>query len=80
MKYKDHKAKQDKISKAYSLAYNNEQNYGCCPQCVLAAIQDVLGIVDNETFKASHGLAGGGRSFYKWDMRCLERGDISLEC
>ena len=51
---------QELIDRAYSLAYENEQKYGCCPQCVLAAIQDVLGVVDDATFKASHGLAAGG--------------------
>jgi len=56
----DPNAKQEIIDKAYSLAYENEQKYGCCPQCVLAAIQDVLGNVDDATFKASHSLAGGG--------------------
>jgi C_GCAxxG_C_C family probable redox protein len=56
----DPNAVQEIIGRAYALAYENEQKYGCCPQCVLAAIQDVLGIVDDATFKASHGLAGGG--------------------
>lgn len=56
----DLKAKQEIVDKAYSLAYENEQKYGCCPQCVLAAIQDVLGTVDDATLKASHALAGGG--------------------
>lgn len=48
------------IEKAYALAYENEHLYGCCSQCVLAAIHDVLGIVDDATFQAAHGLAGGG--------------------
>ncbi len=56
----DPQDEQEIISRAYSLAYENEQKYGGCPQCVLAAIQDVLGIVDDATFKASHGLAAGG--------------------
>jgi C_GCAxxG_C_C family probable redox protein len=56
----DHTARQENIQKAYALAYEYEQKYGCCPQCVLAAIQEVLGIGDDATFKASHSLAGGG--------------------
>jgi C_GCAxxG_C_C family probable redox protein len=56
----DPQAVQEITRRAYSLAYENEQKYGGCPQCVLAAIQDVLGIVDDATFKASHGLAAGG--------------------
>ena len=56
----DPQVAQEIIGRAYSLGYENEQKYGCCPQCVLAAIQDVLGVVDDATFKASHGLAAGG--------------------
>jgi C_GCAxxG_C_C family probable redox protein len=56
----DRKVSREIIDRAYSLGYENEQKYGCCPQCVLAAIQDVLGVVDDATFKASHGLAAGG--------------------
>lgn len=52
--------KQEKIDKAYALAYEYEQKYGGCSQCVLAAIDEVLGIIDDETFKASHSLVGGG--------------------
>ncbi len=54
------KSKQEMVGHAYSLAFENEQKYGCCSQCVLAAIQEVLGIIDAATFKASHSLAGGG--------------------
>ncbi len=56
----DNNTKQQVIEKAYSLAHENEHLYGCCSQCVLAAIQEVMGIVDDATFKAAHGLAGGG--------------------
>ncbi len=56
----DTQTTQETINRAYALAYEYEQKYGCCPQCVLAAIQDVLGIVDDVTFKAAHALAGGG--------------------
>jgi len=51
---------QELADKAYRLAYEYEQKYGSCPQCVLAAVQDVLGIGDDATFKASYALAGGG--------------------
>jgi len=45
---------------AYEKAMKCELDYGCCPQCVLATVQEVVGIVDDQTVKASHGLAGGG--------------------
>ena len=41
-------------------ALKYELDYGCCPQCVLAAVQETVGIVDDQTSKASHGLSGGG--------------------
>jgi 2-deoxy-D-gluconate 3-dehydrogenase len=45
--------------KSYALAYAFEQKYGACSQCVLAALQDTLGGIDDEVFKAAHALAGG---------------------
>ena len=45
---------------AYDKAMRYELDYGCCPQCVLATIQETVGIVDDQTIKASHGLSGGG--------------------
>jgi C_GCAxxG_C_C family probable redox protein len=74
----DPKAKQEIIDQAYSLAYENEQKYGCCPQCVLAAIQDVLGNVDDATFKASHALAGGGGLSTRGTCGALSGGMLAL--
>lgn len=48
------------LDQVYRLAYDYEGTHGCCPQCVLAAIDDVLGIGGDDVFKAAHGLAGGG--------------------
>ena len=45
---------------AYETAVCYELDYGCCPQCVLSAIQETVGLVDDQTIKAAHGLAGGG--------------------
>lgn len=45
---------------AYEKALRYELDYGCCPQCVLAAVQETVGIIDDATLKASHGLSGGG--------------------
>ena len=45
---------------AYDKAVKYELDYGCCPQCVLATVQETIGIVDDQTVKASHGLSGGG--------------------
>lgn len=46
--------------RAYALAYEYEQQYGSCPQCVLAAVQEVLGYPTDDVFKASYVLSGGG--------------------
>lgn len=45
---------------AYEKAVKYELDYGCCPQCVLATVQETVGGVDDQTVKASHGLSGGG--------------------
>lgn len=45
---------------AYKKALQYELDYGCCPQCVLATVQETVGFIDDKTIKASHGLSGGG--------------------
>ena len=52
--------KQSLGEEAYGKAAQYDLDYGCCPQCVLAAVQETVGIVDDQTIKASHGLSGGG--------------------
>jgi len=52
--------KQSLAEQAYEKAVNYELEYGCCPQCVLATVQETVGVVDDATIKASHGLSGGG--------------------
>lgn len=51
--------KAELIERAGDIAYKYEQEFGNCPQCTIAAIQDVFGIIDDNIFKASHGLAAG---------------------
>lgn len=53
-------ARNDLKEHAAQLARRYEFDYGCCPQCVLAAVQETVGGVSDETIKASHGLSGGG--------------------
>ena len=54
------KEKAQLADQASELAYHDEIKYGCCPQCVLKAVQSTTGYVSDETIKASHGLSGGG--------------------
>jgi C_GCAxxG_C_C family probable redox protein len=56
----DTEQKQALGNQAYDKALKYELDYGCCPQCVLATVQETVGIVDDQTIKASHGLSGGG--------------------
>jgi C_GCAxxG_C_C family probable redox protein len=48
------------LQEVYEIAYEYEQKHGCCGQCVLAAVQDVIGVGDDLLFKASHTLSAGG--------------------
>jgi C_GCAxxG_C_C family probable redox protein len=52
--------KQDLAQEAYDKALKYELDYGCCPQCVLSAVQETVGIIEDSVIKASHGLSGGG--------------------
>lgn len=52
--------KQELGAAAYQKALDYDLKYGCCPQCVLTAVQETVGVVDDGMIKASHGLSGGG--------------------
>lgn len=63
---------------AYLKALRYELDYGCCPQCVLATVQETIGIVDDATIKASHGLSGGGALTGKGTCGALTGGLLAL--
>ena len=44
--------KQALAEEAYEKALQYELDYGCCPQCVLATVQETLGFVDDNTREA----------------------------
>jgi C_GCAxxG_C_C family probable redox protein len=52
--------KRELLARAYELGFDYESRFRGCSQCVIAAIQDTLGIRDDHVFKAATGLAGGG--------------------
>ncbi len=56
----DAEARKALAEEAYRKARQYELDYGSCPQCILAALQETIGGIDDATIKASHGLAGGG--------------------
>lgn len=51
--------KSNLVDEIYQLAYDYEQKYGNCTQCTLGAIKTTFGIIDDNVFKAAHGLSGG---------------------
>lgn len=53
------KSKEKLIEQAYRLAFKYEAELGSCPQCVLAALMETLGIGNADTIKAADALAGG---------------------
>jgi C_GCAxxG_C_C family probable redox protein len=47
------------LDKTYNLAYSYEQQYGSCSQCTYAAVHEIFGIGDKETFKSIYGMGAG---------------------
>ena len=47
------------LERAYQLGFECGRIYRGCSQCVVAAVQDTLGIRDDAVFKAATGLVGG---------------------
>ena len=70
--------KQTIAEQAYHKALQYELDYGCCPQCVLAAVQETIGIIDDHTIKASHGLSGGGGLMGKGACGALTGGLMAI--
>ncbi len=70
--------KQALAEEAYQRALDYELEFGCCPQCVLSVVQELLGGVSDELIKASHGLSGGGALEGKGACGALTGGLIAL--
>jgi len=52
-------SREEVLDKVYKLAYKYEAERGSCPQCVLAALHEALGVGDPKTIQAADSLAGG---------------------
>lgn len=63
---------------AWQRALDYELEFGCCPQCVLSVVQELIGGVSDELIKASHGLSGGGALEGKGTCGALSGGLIAL--
>lgn len=57
---KEDLARRQLLARAYRLGFDYERQFRGCSQCVIAAVQDTLGIQDDTVFRAASGLAGGG--------------------
>jgi C_GCAxxG_C_C family probable redox protein len=47
------------IHKSFDLAYDYESKYGACSQCVVLAVMETLGEVNQDVFKSAFGFGGG---------------------
>jgi C_GCAxxG_C_C family probable redox protein len=70
--------KQQTLDQAYALGFEFEQKYTNCAQCVLAAIQETLGGIDDEVFKAANALAGGAGLSTKGTCGALSGGMMAI--
>jgi len=68
------------LKRVYDHAFEYEQKYGSCPQCVLGAIQDEFGIVPDDVFRAGHALAGGVGLSTEGTCGALTGGVMALGC
>ncbi len=66
------------LQQAYEKAAKYEFDYGACPQCVLATVQELVGGIDDATIKAVHGLAGGGGLMADGTCGALTGGLVAL--
>jgi C_GCAxxG_C_C family probable redox protein len=66
------------LQQAYAKASQYELDYGACPQCVLATVQETIGGIDDATIKAVHGLAGGGGLMAEGACGALTGGLVAL--
>lgn len=74
------KTRKQVLEEVYALAFSYEQQYGVCSQCVLAALQDVFGIVDDAVIRSAHALAGGAALMRDGTCGALSGGIMALGC
>ena len=63
---------------AYQLAFQYEAKLGSCPQCVLAALKETLGVGNESIFQASQGLTGGTALSSQGSCGALTGGMIAI--
>jgi C_GCAxxG_C_C family probable redox protein len=70
----------DVLDKVYQRAFSYEARLGSCPQCVLAALKETLGVGDESMFRASHGLTGGTSLSIQGTCGALAGGMMAISC
>lgn len=71
--------KEETAQKAYRLAHDYDRDYGYCPQCVLAALQETTDIgITEELIQATFPAAGGGALKGKGTCGALLGGILAL--
>ena len=68
------------LDRVYARAFEYEQKHGSCPQCVLAAVHDLFGIVSDDVFRAGHALAGGVGLATNGTCGALSGGIMAISC
>jgi C_GCAxxG_C_C family probable redox protein len=68
------------LEEVYARAFEFEQKYGSCPQCVLGAIHDMFETVDPAVFKAAYALGGGVALTTDGTCGALAGGVMALCC
>jgi C_GCAxxG_C_C family probable redox protein len=71
---------EDASRRAFDLGFRYEQERMGCPQCVLAAIQDTLGIVSDDVFKSASAFAGGLADSTNGTCGALVGGVMAIGC
>ena len=74
----DSHSKSELADEVYENAVCYELDCGGCPQCVLTAVQDAVGLVEDQTIKAAHGLSGGGGLLGKGTCGALAGGLMAI--
>ncbi len=52
-------SREEILDRVYKLAFRYEAERGGCPQCVLSALREVIGVGDEKTIQAADAMAGG---------------------
>jgi len=71
-------SKDEILDKVYRLAYKYESERGSCPQCVLAALHETLGVGDPATIQAIDAMAGGTALSTKGTCGALAGGLLAI--